>query len=447
MTRSDMCDIHVDYVPCFIFNTAHFMMDLRMLPIWRNVSETAVNKLLVNSIIDVFDSYQHKFMHLDFIWALNTLRESGLLPQEHCNRLLNTIQDQHLTKRQELFAFIVEITTLVQPREFFDILDLIGLSDLRELVHCEYSGPVHRQIHRAHIPSSKRLQSHFYKIKSHLDSADQAERNSFLSDDTNKLKASFDTAPNENELTTFANKFAVNTWLCVQQCNRNTGEIRRMLMDMRVHSWPPCVDPILSEIVYESKMAVVTAMEGSFDFAKIHRRNAKYLVREYCDPLTKSLVYHDSRYVSQMLSRNNVNDTTSVPKECETGLRFLESETNGSHFCILMQRSLLLFIAEYHLQIGNDFQIDRRSPVSANDFEKAKLVLYLVKENFQSRQIVEKRRDMVYCVCKARMHDIQHDYRTAIRYLREAETLSQSSAFFEQERNNIVMYISALQRA
>ncbi|XP_053374425.1 uncharacterized protein LOC128546983 [Mercenaria mercenaria] len=420
-----------------------FMANSDMINIWTNVSES-VNKRLENDIINVLAKYTDNYF--DILEAINKLEAHGVFSQEYCHQLLRKFSNLHLSKREQLSVFILDIVKEASPVEFYDILDLIDLSDMAEEIHCEHNGPVHRQIRRAPIPHSHHLQKHFYVLKSYLDDNVFTDRRNFLRDNTNELKSSFPNLENENVLTKAANKFAVNTWLWVQHCKRDTHEIRNILMDMRALSWPAGVDPILSEVIFESKMAVVSAMEGSFECSKGHRRNAKYLVREYHDPLTKSLVCHDSRYVSQILARNNVADTTSVLRECQIGLRFLESETNGNHFCKQMQRSFLLYLAQHYLRIGNDLHIDRTVPIPAKDLQDAENVLYVVRINLQSGQIVERRRDMVYNVCMARLFDAHGQRQTAIAYLCEAQHLSRNGAFFEGEIRNIGDYKAVLER-
>ena len=266
-----------------------------------------------------------------------------------------------------------------------------------------------------------------------------------LVNSTNEMKASFQNTGDENVLTKTANMFAVNTWLLVQQCQRDTQKIRHVLADMRVNHWPAGIDPILSQIVFESKMAVVSAMECSFEFAKVRRHNAKQIAREYNDPLTKALICHDSKYVSQALVRNNAEDNTSVLRECQNGLHFLFSEGIENHFCIQMQRLFFLNIAQEYLHIQNDLKIDRTAAISAQDLKAADNVLFTANIHLMNGQEVEHRREMVYNVCMARLSDARGYRDDAKLYLDQAERLSNDGAFFEEEKRNIRKYKAELE--
>jgi hypothetical protein len=113
----------------------------------------------------------------------------------------------------------------------------------------------------------------------------------------------------------------------------------------------------------------------------LHRYNAKLLAREYHDPLSKALISHDSKYVSQLaLKRNNVKDNSSVVRECQNGLQFLESESSENHFCVQMQRLFLLNIAQEHLHIGNDLQMDHTAPILPEELKYADNVMFVVNK-------------------------------------------------------------------
>lgn len=417
-----------------------------MVDIWTTITRNEHTSLM-KDIITALENHHHQFF--DAIGAVHTLEVKGIFPPRFCKNLLQIVsnpnsQNTSREKLQILVLLIFQKESIVQPCE---ILDLIGLSDLAEDIHIEHNGPIQRQIRRATIPHSEELQVHFYDMKSLIDNVYPPERLNLLTNDTNNLKRSFHNIEDENELTRAANMFAVDAWLLVQHCQRDTQKIRKVLYDMRTRSWPAGVHQILAEIVFESKMAVVATMECSFEFAKLHRRNAKFLAREYHDPLSKALVCHDSKYVSQALKRNNVEDNSSVMRECQNGLQFLESESSDNHFCVQMQRLFLLNIAQEHLYIGNDLQIDHTAPILPEELEYAVNVMFAANLNMMTGQPVERRREMVFKVCMARLHDRQGHLDTAKAYLGDAERLSNDGAFFEEEKRNIHRYKAILDRA
>lgn len=317
-------------------------------------------------------------------------------------------------------------------------LDNHGLSQLSDVfcVHHTFGLVVPVLYSRFH--ETRRLQQFYYVLKSFFDNNIITVENRFLENFFIWTKRKF-RHERDTDLLFRANKFALITWLRIQQCKRDTRQIRRVL-NTCFRFWPRGVDKTLLDAVYHSKMAVADALDGKEESAiyNMHIANNRTLLIN--DPITV-LLYHDRRYVYQLLGKRDCQLGAS-----KRGLEILYSgdqEANNCDYVVQMKRMFLLYSTQHHLAIENDLKINDNVIPSAVDLAEAAGTIQCFEESLSCGVDIEPRRMMIYDVCKARFLEWSDPVRSK-SFLEYALLCTEKGAKFGREKQNIEEFLEKI---
>ena len=342
---------------------------------------------------------------------------------------------QRVSTSENILQFMFCLLYFVPFTRFIAILYEVGFDILAASITDVMNGVPCRKIGPAKLTGSSVLQRFFYTQKSLLDDNGFKCRKTYL--ETLFYELTFELENSVDNAEENVGKLSIITWLRVQQHERSE-DINEIITDM-LNKLPQSVDKTIANIVYLGKSAVAYELDGDSIASEKYLSEAVSISELYSDPLTKSLLFHDTRYIHQLRFMRLKNEETrvKVQSDCVNALHFFSSFQQND-FCIFMWRILGLYLVHNLLKIGQNFEIDISEVSTSGEMAQATDVLSSLERCFQSGLPLEQRRKMIYFILRARLHEqLDGGKQTAVSYLSKAYCLRDDGTFFQVEERHL----------
>lgn len=367
---------------------------------------------------------------LDLISVIEFLKEKRFINANAYRFLLRKVPTLSGSSKERMLKFALEVLRIpgMSVQQFAKCLFTYDFRFAHCAMQMLFPGSgIFLEIGRHRLPNENIRIRLFITLKTHLDSnviSAKAALLTFKAEiERNKI---FNSTGVQQQLA--LDRYVIFTCLRIQQY-ANDGDKLRLLDQMKA-AIPGDADRTFASALYHCKMARVTRDH-------LHIQQALALSQNCNDPFLWKLVALDIMHVlrENFAEDHNQSHIDEIINQCAFGLGCADDTD------VFLARIIYLNLVLTFLGINDRLRVDGNAYVSHDNRTCARLLLAQIKEHLFTA--IEPRRNMMYCLAKARAID-NDDIDLARAFVEDAKRLAGENTFFDTEKRNINKYLNYL---
>ena len=391
-------------------------------------------------------------LSFDTLEFLNLAKKHRILEERLVENLKKTLDAVDGTSDDEkilekLKVFIFELAKCMKFSDFVLLVERAGYTTLAKGLRCLRYGDEQAVPRMTKQTNDSPVLHHlFSNMKRVVDNRERPNRVTYFRNLTDQTFNEISICKNETQRNTMATQAGVLVWLQTQLYSviadrkHILTEFRSRMASLKI------ADSSFFETVFYSKLACTAALGGEFDLAVAYIVQAEIFAEQCTWPFARTIVHHDRQFVfrKQNVEHYERSHVQEIIDSCEKGLASLVDIPEEKK--VLIQRIFLLNMVQALLGIGTYLEIDVNREIDRPTIDRAKGLLLEV-ENLSKVQAMEKRRKMMFLLCKGRVAELKHEENEAIEFVDKSKLLTESGGILsELEKKNIEIYSESLSR-